>query len=90
MAQFTFEIFESEYTLYMMYFTNVANSFSLKQNIEKFECAFINPELVCSVHQILQAANRALFNSINNMPKFQSIYLDMIYFLAPFHTVNSK
>ena len=89
MAQFTFELFEPQHTLYFSYFTNVKNSARLKENINKFECAFINPRLLCSILQVFSAANRSLFNKINNSFRTQSIYSDIIYYLSPSSSVNN-
>ena len=78
MAQYTLELFDNEYTLYFMYFTKVTNAIQLKENAEKFECAFINPSLVCSITQILLAVNRSLFNKFTNKTKTQTIYSDIV------------
>ena len=88
MAQYTLELFDNEYTLYFMYFTKVTNAIQLKENAEKFECAFINPSLVCSITQIILAVNRSLFNKFTNKTKTQTIYSDIVYYLSPCTNVS--
>ena len=88
MAQFTFELFDPAHTLYLSYFTKVSNSSQLRDNVDKFECAFINPQLICSILQIFSAGNRALFNKQNNSPKTHTIYGDLIYYLSPATNVS--
>jgi hypothetical protein len=87
MAHFTLELFDPHYTVYLMLFTNVTNSVQLSANLDKFECAFINPRLVCSVQQILYSCTRALFEKLKSPSKFRSVYSDIIFYLSPSSSV---
>lgn len=88
MAHYTLELFSPSYTVYLLYFTQVKNAKQIQENLEKFDCAFINPRLVVSVQQILFACNRALFEKFNNTSKTQSLYSDVIYYMSPSSNVR--
>lgn len=87
MAKFVFETFP-DYAVYLQLYESLENAKELRSSLKYFECALLNPGMVCSVQHVLSAANRALYHFTHGIMKTRDIYSEITYYLSPSKNVT--